>query len=449
VAGSAAITPDTIEPERRFDAGRTAWGVLLIAFAVFCIVCVITGIGVNYFLFQSTVSMQTLVRVGRGTVTWTDATLITQATRSQIELFNSAVVSTDPVSQATMFIYDQDRMIATLTLKNDTTADVKQVTRPRFDWSSQRYTIELENVRGEFDVHIPRALTRDLWITFTTPSGAFARMIKSGDYTVRVTDTQLQVITDDGEALVSMSENPNYAVPPGQRGTLQLTDGIYSIQPARLNLLGSRAFEPETIVEVALGEPPRERTWGCANQQNSEPSGFFALTQIDGFSALRLGRGGGAESHGETTCTQYLTGASGQQGRDVSAYSYLALRADFKIIGHSLSSCGAEGSECPLMLRMEYVPLNGGVETWIHGFYSRVIPGIDSPMSCDSCRLDHEIVNEGAWYAYDSGNLIALFPPDQRPRSILNFRFYASGHEYDVYVSEVSLLVAQSNPTPN
>jgi len=101
------------------------------------------------------------------------------------------------------------------------------------------------------------------------------------------------------------------------------------------------------------------------------------------------------------------------------------------------------------MLRMEYVPLNGGVETWIHGFYSRVIPGIDSPMSCDSCRLDHEIVNEGAWYAYDSGNLIALFPPDQRPRSILNFRFYASGHEYDVYVSEVSLLVAQSNPTPN
>jgi hypothetical protein len=448
VARSAAAAPTVIGQERHVvDAGHMAWGVLLIAFAVFCMVCVITGLGVNYFLFQSTVPMQTVIRVGRGTVTWTDATLIPQATRTQIELFNRAVVSTDPISQATLFVYDAQTMIAAITLRNDTAADIEQVTRPRFDWSSQRYTITLENVTGEFDIHVPAALPRELVMTFVTPVGALARMIKSGDYTVRITDTQLQVITDSGEALVSMRDNPNYAVPPGQRGTLQLTDGMYAIQPARINLLGNRTFEPGNIVEVTTSTP-REQTWGCTNVQNGEPSGFFALTQIDGFSALRLGRGGGAETHGETTCTQYLTGASGQQGRDVSTYSYLGLRADFKIVGHSLSTCGEQGSECPLMLRMEYIPATGGVQTWIHGFYTRVLPGIDSPVRCDSCTLDHEIVNEGAWYAYDSGNLLALFPPDQRPRSILNFRFYSSGHEYDVYVREVSLLVGLSNPAP-
>ena len=100
------------------------------------------------------------------------------------------------------------------------------------------------------------------------------------------------------------------------------------------------------------------------------------------------------------------------------------------------------------MLRMEYVPMNGGVDWWIHGFFTRILAGYDNPIRCDTCTQDHEIVNEGVWYTYESGNLLSLIPEEQRPRSILNFRFYASGHEWDIYVSEMALLVGSTNSIP-
>ncbi|MFN8527037.1 MAG: hypothetical protein U0670_00290 [Anaerolineae bacterium] len=437
---------------RRWDTGQLAWGVLLIAFAGFCVLCVITGVGVNYFLFQSTVPMQTIVRVGRGTVTWSDATLIPQATSSEIELFNSAMVRTDTVSQATLFVYDQyhDQLVATVTLKNDTSVDVRQVARPRFDFSTQGYLIELEDTTGELDVHVPTAVQRDVMLVINTRQNAVARFTRPGDYTIRANDNQLLVNNYSGDARVAIGENPNYAVPAGDRGILDLAASSYSMQPlSRLNLLGSGTFDASNVISVNGGATPGERAWGCNNQQNDMPSGFFALTQMDGLDVLRLGRGGGAASHGESFCSQYLVGGSGQQGYDISGYSYLGIRATFKIAGHSLSVCGSDGSECPLMLRMEYVPQNGSATTWYHGFFTRILAGFDSyPLTCDSCMLPHDIVNENGWYTYDSGNLLPLFQPGQRPVSLLNFRFYASGHEYDVYISDMALIVGQANATP-
>ncbi len=454
MADSAAIQ-DIPGDERRFDAGHLAWGILLIAFAIFCSLCVVFGVGLNYFLFQSTVPMQTRLIVGRGTVTWTDATLISQATRTQVDLFSSAVISTDAISQANLTVMDRyhELNIARITIKSGSSFDLDQAARPRFDWSSARYTVLLENVRGEFDVMIPRDLGRETWITFRTPENTIVRLVRPGQYTVRAVGDQVQVINYAGEAQITLGgDNPNYAVPPGQRGTIQLSDRSYAMQPARANWLGGMTFDTTNVLDAGTSGTPNMQVWGCTNLQNELPSGYFALTDVDGIQALRMERGGGANSHGSTSCIQYIVGESGQLGRDVSGYSYLGVRATFRISGHSLSVCGADGSECPLMLRMEYVPMIGGVaKEWIHGFFTRIIAGYDEyPMSCASCTIDHEIVNEGAWYTYESGNLLTLMSEDQRPRSILNFRFYASGHEYDVVVSEMALLVGSANPiSPN
>ena len=59
-------------------------------------------------------------------------------------------------------------------------------------------------------------------------------------------------------------------------------------------------------------------------------------------------------------------------------------------------------------------------------------------------------MNAQSWYTYDSGNLLSLFPgePERQIRSIVGVWFYASGHEYDVQVSEVSLLAQQKPATP-
>ncbi|HLU10037.1 MAG TPA: hypothetical protein VK003_10260, partial [Oceanobacillus sp.] len=62
---AVAKRPSIDERERK--AQRLAWTVLLVSFAIFCVICVASGIGVHYFLFRSTVPMLTELTVGRGT----------------------------------------------------------------------------------------------------------------------------------------------------------------------------------------------------------------------------------------------------------------------------------------------------------------------------------------------------------------------------------------------
>ena len=54
----SAIFANPVTQPSRFSASRLAWPVLLIAFAIFCFTCVVTGLGLNFFLFESTVPMQ-------------------------------------------------------------------------------------------------------------------------------------------------------------------------------------------------------------------------------------------------------------------------------------------------------------------------------------------------------------------------------------------------------
>jgi hypothetical protein len=155
--------------------------------------------------------------------------------------------------------------------------------------------------------------------------------------------------------------------------------------------------------------------------------------------ALRLLRGDGAISHGETRCLQSL--GTGMGGLDVSGYNSVSIRATFRIESQTLSACGIDGSECPLMLRMDYIPAGGGdAVSWFHGFYAFVDPNRLFPQSCLSCNEQHERVTPDTWYTYESHNLFEIFAPEAQPKSILNLRFYASGHQYDVYVNEVMLL---------
>src|SRR5262245_43148452 len=85
---------------RRLNPQRLAWGVLLISFAVFCAICIITGLGVNYFLFQSTIPMVSSVRVGRGTASLQgSADSNFTALQDDGPLTNSTLVKTDSQSQ--------------------------------------------------------------------------------------------------------------------------------------------------------------------------------------------------------------------------------------------------------------------------------------------------------------------------------------------------------------
>jgi hypothetical protein len=224
------------------------------------------------------------------------------------------------------------------------------------------------------------------------------------------------------------------------------------------------------VVDMMASEnaPPAitPNSWLCINPPHDPPRGAIRVESQTQQPMISIQRGENASTHGESRCIQSL--GSGQNGLDVSGYDYLALRARFSIASHSLGVCGVQGSECPLMLQLQYIARDGEitsvqaeprapfdfgaliepqaespVRSWYHGFY--VLGQGNYPLRCSSCSQEHSFINPNSWYLYDTGNLLTQIPEDQLPQFLLNVSFYASGHQYDVRLDEVSLFAGNAS----
>jgi hypothetical protein len=436
--------------ERQLKAQHLAWGVLLLAFAVFCVLCVASGIGIHYFLFKSTIPMQTELTVGRGTAIVTHPDLNEQPVQSRLPLNNRVMVSIDSVGQAILSFYDtQDdaqQLVASVILSSNTTVDLEELSRPRFAWSTAGYEVHIDKFSGRIDVTIPDGLERPVQMLLESASGGRIRLTENGRYSITANNAQILVETISGRAELVV-EMFDQNVGSGERVMYNLaTSEISSLNPY-IRLLGTDAFDE--IGVFASNAEPTTATWECFNRANliDNIPGSFGVVVEDGRPVLHFTRTGSSQN-GESVCHT----SQGGTAIDVSGYQYLSVEVVFKINSQSLSGCGQLGSECPLMLRLEYVPAVPSVEEparlWNHGFYLwNSQPTY--PLICDTCTQQHENVNGGIWYRYRSDNLFGVFIGDNRPVEIVALRVYASGHEYDVYVSEVSLLAsANIDPAP-
>jgi hypothetical protein len=422
--------------------------VMLLSFAIFCAILIIVIAGVQYFLFQSRIPLRSIVDVPRGTATLIDADLNQTGVTKSDEMFYGSVLTTDTQSQASISFLDSqhdNQLIATVTVLNGSSLNLRQDTRPRFNLSSDApFWIDFKDVYGEFDVFVPDNITRPILIGFATTLGPSARLTTSGHYTLITSGQEVQVINYTGEALLGVSDSQNKLVPAGQSASISADVSQFKIGPLT-NLLGDSTFNPNNVMDFSSNDNPvSAQAWRCNSiaQNKGDPLGSFGLMMVDGRPALRLFRGDNAESHGATLCAQGL--GTGTGGLDVSQYASVSIRATFKIHSQTLSTCGIDGSECPLMLAMDYIPTSGGEpKSWYHGFYAFVDPNRFFPLNCIGCE-QHEQINPDVWYTYESHNIFETFSPDSIPKSILNLRFYASGHQYEVYVSQVALLADQT-----
>lgn len=430
---------------------QTAWVVLLSFFVSFCITCIVSGVGVNWFLFQSRVPLQAVLGVGRGTVGYIESDPFERVIREERRIMtDNENVRTDGQSQATILLRDtraDNRLVAAVTMRRGTSLSLGGAHRPRFEWSTLPYNIDLTSVNGTVDIYIPPALDRDFLLTIQARQGSFVYIMDSGEYTIDASTSQVQVENYAGRALLVLPTQAAHDIPSGQQGTITTQEdgtlGRVVIEPGLTNLLPDSALHhqpPELLHAVDIPPADLVMPWQCGNVQ-SDPPGDYTISLPDERPAVHLARTS-ANSHGETFCS--ITPGPGQTGRDVSQYSYLGIQATFRIDHHSLSACGQLGSECPMMLQIDYVYRDErGVELpgrWFHGFYTDFNPLLDYPHRCDSCILDHEYIYANKWYTYDSGNLFNQIAASQRPIAILRVKFYASGHEYDVHVSDVKLL---------
>lgn len=441
---SSSLLPATAHLDKRLNPQDRAWAILWLSFAMFCLFCLVTGVSTAYFLFQSTVPLDVGLYMGRGTANVSN----TAATSGEYALSEGNSIDIVFPSQGTLFFRDSasgDRLIATVTIRGDTRFIVQNTDRPRFEWGSGGYQVILNGFRGEIDIFVVQGLARPLELNIITERGDRAQITESGQYTLITASNQVRLLTSTGAAVLKPA-NVEFAtsVPPNNRGTIVYDDqsARVDLSSAYINLVTNSTFQDllqigdgEQIADVAPG-------WGCYNGPTDSPQGRFLTEPKDGRYVMRFFRGDGAESQGSTGCIANWGRTPG--GIEVTSYTYLAIRASFFVDYQSVSLCGQQASECPVMVQIQYVDREGDLRRWTHGFYYLLDPNYSYPLQCDTCTQEHERINEKAWFTYDSGNLLALFPPEDVPVSIVNVHIYASGHQYDVYIGEMALLAGQA-----
>lgn len=429
---------------------RIAWIVMLAAFVLFCTVTLSTVFGVYHFLFGSTVAMPATLQVAKGTVGIAGADLVVTAERESKELANTVTsISTDSLSQATIQIGDigeneTESLLAAVTLQGDTQVTFNFASRPRFEWSRNPQRIQFSRLTGELDVLVTGVIAHPFLMDFysddlNSDKGVHVQINRNGRYRLSVTEDEVRVFNLAGEALAFFRDDPSRREVVKSGDELVARIGARNIinRSATDNVLenGSFSLLVGNQVTNALTD------WQCSVTQQQPPPGHFSLVRYDGRIGLRLRRLN-AQSNGEVRCTQSFAG----DGLDVSEYDSLRVLTTFSPNYQSLSVCGREASECPLMLQLAYYDeQDQRIKYWYRGFYYADGGSDNARKRCDSCIEDHVDINQNVWYTFASDNLFNLITEPGRPARLESISFYASGHQFDTLVSEMILLLGQSS----
>lgn len=420
---------------------RLAWVTLLAAFALFCAIAVGGLWLTRYVLFEWTVDLQSTMKVGRGTAGLLQSNDVTERiVRDTYELSSGDSVSVDELSQSSIVFFDPfdtERVVATITLRAGSRVQLETAERPRF-FGDNPYEIHLGNVEGEIELVVAAGLERNVRIEIIDDLGE-VHIDQAGDYMLYASDSQLRVTTMRGVALLVNHDRTAQLVNVGQMGIVA-ADNILTQQDSTLNLVENPQLSPPEGNPAGIPRP-----WGCSNQaapDNPEytPLGTFGSELFQGRDTIHIRRVADFQLFpAETSCEQPLNSL------DIRDYESLRVRVRMYLVDHSVPGCGQAGTECVLMIHMRYRnALDPNIiRDWRQGFYVRPSDGLGWPNRCDTCDDAHQHVRQGVWFTFESVDLIQDLTSDQRdlrPIILESIEFYASGHAYEVYIDEVSLI---------
>lgn len=452
-----ALDPESLIQRPTAPMERTAWGIILVSFGIFCTFCAVSTLALTWFFFQSSLSLNVIAQNGRGTLGVSAVGTADQSVRDRPRTLSRGMTlrtdTTDIWSQGVLLMRDfseENQLVALVTLKGDTSVDFVSATRPRFAWMSFGYEIALQNLRGEIAIYLPAHLNRDIEMTVLLSSGAWVRLGSAGQYTITAADDRVRVHNENGQAvLVAQDGRTARSIPPGQQGIYTPQETKIELAPQMINLIQNSTLSFSREDQVLVGIPDN---WVCGNEldysipADNIPRGRHELAlSPDGRQAMHFSRSNGATTNGKTFCEQVI--GRPESGFDITPYHYLEMRVTLNIQSHSVSSCGVRATECPLMMRVRFIGEDGGYRNWIQGIFVYSYPNDGYPQTCDECRQYHLRVRDDVWYTYESRNLFDLYQLEgERPVAITEVEIYASGHEYDVYISDVALVAGVITP---
>lgn len=409
----------------RRNPQRLAWTVLLVSLFTCLVLAVAVPLTVSSFVNDSidTVEMTLDVQQGTVLVSREGAAEPIGVTTLLNNLAEASSIRADENGQALLTIRSpRDKAILqTVSIYGNTDLDIRQARAPRFQQSTRPYQIDLKVNRGRVSTNVANGNGRPIETMLITPQAT--TNLQEGSYSFDVNNDETQVTVREGLANVS-AQGSMQTLNPQQRTVVKLNSRPSGILSPERNLVTNGNFRL-----------PLDGTWEVYNdlQNTNELSGTVTIETVGGQRSAVFDRTGAF--HAETGIRQNIN------NRDVRDFRSLRLHFVVRVSAQDVPVCGQAGSECPLMVRVDYKDENGTDSRFYQGFYAEPDRnGVNPNYNTSSgSRNEHRRIVPNVAYTYDSENLMETLKPQQ----ITAIWFYASGHSYHSSVAEVELLGEQ------
>jgi len=321
--------------------------------------------------------------------------------------------------------------LATIELYPGARITVQQARAPRFPLlSSEPHRLVLKMESGRIRVRITANLPRPMFLQVSTLQALVE--LKEGDSFIEVNNQASQVVVREGQATVTAkANNSSVLINKTQRVAVPTGNGVTEVMPAEQNLLAGYSDFREPLNAA-------NAVWKIYTKDpefpNESRGGVFNIG-IDERQAVEFSRDGVGWAE---------TGIRQDINRDIRDLSSLVLRIELRVLQQDVPVCGSMGTECPVMVVIDYVDESGEPRSWQQGFYYLPDPNpIPNPEFCKTCnpRNKHVPTTNAVWEQWESENLIPILGKvGAAPVLLKSISIYASGHKYQSQVSEVELL---------
>ncbi|MBN1815026.1 MAG: FecR domain-containing protein [Anaerolineae bacterium] len=403
----------------RKNPERMAWVVLLVSFFICIGLAVAVPLGARAFALFSQVEQNVSLEVERGPVrvTWAGRGEPIAIAEQRDAIPERTIITTDLTEgRLVMHAPQEDRPVVTSVQLYDNTGVVLSSARsPRFSISQLPHRVALEVLSGRVRINVSGTEDRPTTAEVQTPHGAIT--LAEGSYEVKV-NSMTEVTVRQGQATLRVDQQEMSLV-PNQRAAMG-NGKVSEPLPAVRNLITNGDFHVEL------------NGWTTYSRQADpeQPAGNIGIVSNEGRRVVNFYRDG--SNHAEVGIRQEID-------YDVRDFTSLELHLALRVISEDIGGfggCGSLGSECPIIVRIDYEDVYGSESESLHGFY------IGEPQSGWLTYEWAEPVREGNWQTYDSGNLMEELA-GAPPALIKSLTIYASGHSFHAMVTEVELLAQE------
>lgn len=399
----------------RKNPERVAWLVIIGAFLVFLGLCASVPLGLRYYLLHATSPKEASLEVNLGTVrVHLPNGAAPLGVTTSIQLPEGSVIETDETSRGFLTFLDG----STMNVFPATVITLREMRVPTFPWGIEPTKVSIDIRRGTVRIGAAPQIPSDASVVtrqFLISTPHLTTQVTEGSYRIEVLADYTNVIVNNGTATVT-ARGKAVTVARGQRTVARPGEVPIAPVPAAQDIIVNGDFRD-----------PLARGWPVVSESGKSPTqvmGTVTPAMLSERPVVQILRTNSNQ-------TSAITGIIQQIGREVSDYHSLKLSADIRIHAQNLSGGGILSSEYPMILRLRYRDVYGSEAEWVHGFYIQ--------NATNNPTVNGELVAPNIWIPFESGNLLETADP--RPFYITSLQIYASGWDYESYVTAVRLIV--------